>query len=181
MLTHLSLAEEDLKDAGWRHIWNAPGHFMCPLQRLVLRECSLTSACCKYMMSSFKNNQSLPSLALNFNRLMDNEVILLCRALADANCNLLVLELAQCWFTSASCHALTLAVVFFSQRRAEEAMLKKKSNDSVGVYTRLQGPKFHQTVEITGLISTLETGNEEKEITVEENGPWSQPEVRERK
>lgn len=102
------------------------------------------------MMSSFKNNQSLPSLDLSFNRLMDDGVILLCRALADAYCNLLVLELAQCWFTSASCHALTsmlcshldlskhivgingmlaLALAIFSQRRAEEVKLKKKSND----------------------------------------------------
>lgn len=113
-------------------------------------------------MSSFKNNQSLPSLDLSFNRLMDDGVILLCRALADAYCNLLVLELAQCWFTSASCHALTsmlcshldlskhivgingmltLALAIFSQRRAEEVKLKKKSNDSVDVYTRLQGPE----------------------------------------
>lgn len=58
MLTHLSLAENDLKDAGSRHIWNALGHLMCPLQKLVLRQCSLTSACCEYMMSSFKNNKA---------------------------------------------------------------------------------------------------------------------------
>lgn len=35
--------------------------------------------------------------------------------------------------------------------------------------------QFHQTMEITGLTSTLKTGKTEKEITVEENGPWSQP------
>lgn len=82
----------------------------------------------------------------------DDGVILLYRALAGANCNLLVPELEQCWFTSASCHALTsrlcshrklryldlskhivgingmlaLALAFFSQRQAEEVVLKKK-------------------------------------------------------
>nr|XP_048282903.1 NACHT, LRR and PYD domains-containing protein 8 [Myodes glareolus] len=149
MLTHLSLAENKLEDAGSRHIWDALEHLMCPLQRLVLRQCSLTSACCEYMMSSFKNNKSLRSLDLSFNRLMDDGVSLLCRALAEANCNLLVLELEKCWFTSASCHALesmlcrhrklryldlskntigidgmlTLALAFFRQRRAEEVVL----------------------------------------------------------
>lgn len=29
--------------------------------------------------------------------------------------------------------------------------------------------QFHQTMEITGLTSALETGNAEKEVTVEEN------------
>lgn len=118
-------------------------------------------------MSSFKNNQSLRSLALSLNRLMDGGVILLCSALAGADCNLLVLELEQCWLTSASCHALAsmlcrhrklryldlskniigingmlaLALAFLSRRQAEEVMLKKKSNDSVGMHTRLPGPE----------------------------------------
>ncbi|XP_013209960.1 NACHT, LRR and PYD domains-containing protein 8 [Microtus ochrogaster] len=150
LLTHLSLAENDLKDEGSRHIWNALEHLMCPLQRLVLRQCSLTSACCKYMMSPLRNNKSLQSLDLSFNRLMDDGVILLCKALEDTNCNLLVLELEQCWFTSASCRTLasmlcrnrklryldlskniiringmlTLALEFFRQRRADEVVLK---------------------------------------------------------
>ncbi|XP_041510446.1 NACHT, LRR and PYD domains-containing protein 8 [Microtus oregoni] len=167
LLTHLSLAENDLKDEGSRHIWNALEHLMCPLQRLVLRQCSLTSACCKYMTSPLKNNKSLQSLDLSFNRLMDDGVILLCKALEDTNCNLLVLELEKCWFTSASCHTLasmlcrnrklryldlskniiringmlTLALELFRQRRADEVVLSKKSNKSLDMYTRLKGPE----------------------------------------
>ncbi|XP_075808770.1 NACHT, LRR and PYD domains-containing protein 8 [Microtus pennsylvanicus] len=167
LLTHLSLAENDLKDEGSRHIWNALEHLMCPLQRLVLRQCSLTSACCKYMTSPLKNNKSLQSLDLSFNRLMDDGVILLCKALEDTDCNLLVLELEQCWFTSASCRTLasmlcrnrklryldlskniiringmlTLALEFFRQRRADEVVLSKKSNKSLDMYTRLKGPE----------------------------------------
>ncbi|KAK7830598.1 hypothetical protein U0070_018323 [Myodes glareolus] len=161
MLTHLSLAEKA------QAYLECSGTFHVSFARLVLRQCSLTSACCKYMMSSFKNNQSLQSLVLSFNRRMDGGVILLCSALAGADCSLLVLEPEHCWFTSASCHALasmlckhkklryldlskhiiglngmlTLALAFFSQRRAEEVVLKKKSNDSVGMHIRLQGPE----------------------------------------
>lgn len=57
-----------------------------------LRQCSLTSACCEYMMSSLKKNKSLQSLDLSFNRLMDEGVTLLCKALEDTDSNLLVLE-----------------------------------------------------------------------------------------
>ncbi|KAK7825270.1 hypothetical protein U0070_009759, partial [Myodes glareolus] len=107
MLTHLSL-----KDAGSRHIWT----------------------CCKYMMSSFKNNQSLRSLTLSFNRLMDGGVSLLCSALADAGCSLLVLELEQYLDLSKNIiginDMLVLALVFLSQRHAEEVVLKKKSNEA---------------------------------------------------
>ncbi|XP_049983495.1 NACHT, LRR and PYD domains-containing protein 8 [Alexandromys fortis] len=167
LLTHLSLAENDLKDEGSRHIWNALKDLMCPLQRLVLRQCSLTSACCEYMTSPLKKNKSLQSLDLSFNRLMDKGVTLLCKALEDTDCNLLVLELEQCWFTSASCSTLastlcrnrklryldlskniirikgmlTLALEFFRYGRAEEVLLSKKSNKSLDMYTRLKGPE----------------------------------------
>ncbi|KAM7340367.1 hypothetical protein ACRRTK_000982 [Alexandromys fortis] len=43
LLTHLSLAENDLKDEGSRHIWNALKDLMCPLQRLV----TLASTLCR--------------------------------------------------------------------------------------------------------------------------------------
>ncbi|KAL6084060.1 hypothetical protein STEG23_027731, partial [Scotinomys teguina] len=167
MLTHLSLAENNLKDAGSRHIWSALEYLMCPLQRLVLRQCSLTSACCKDMTLALKNNKSLRSLDLSFNQLRDDGVTLLCEVLADADCGLLILELEQCGFTSISCEPLasmlcinrklrhldlsknvirvdgmlTLSLIFFKNRRAEEVILKKKANEKVDMYMRLKGPE----------------------------------------
>ncbi|XP_051063066.1 NACHT, LRR and PYD domains-containing protein 8 [Phodopus roborovskii] len=168
MLTHLSLAENSLKDAGSKPIWNALAYLMCPLQRLVLRQCFLTSACCEYMASALKNNKSLRSLDLSCNKLGDNGVILLCDALANADCNVLILELEECSFTSSSCHAmasmlrshkklmhldlsknvirldgiLTLSLAFLYHRNMENVILKKKSNEKVDVYTRLKGPEI---------------------------------------
>ncbi|XP_040590095.1 NACHT, LRR and PYD domains-containing protein 8 isoform X4 [Mesocricetus auratus] len=167
MLTHLSLAENNLRDAGSRHIWRAFKYLTCPLQRLVLRQCSLTSACCKYMTSALKNNKSLRSLDLSCNRLKDDGVILLCDALADADCNVSILELEWCGFTSYACHAiasmlgshrklmyldlsknvigvsgiLTLSLAFLSHRQGEDVILEKTSNDRVDMYTRLKGPE----------------------------------------
>ncbi|XP_076429480.1 NACHT, LRR and PYD domains-containing protein 8 [Peromyscus maniculatus bairdii] len=117
LLTHLSLAENNLKDAGSRHIWRALEYLMCPLQRLVLRQCSLTSGCCKYMASALKNNKNLRSLDLSFNQLRDDGIILLCEAMNDADCELLILELEKCNFTSISCHVLASMLCSYKKLR----------------------------------------------------------------
>ncbi|XP_040589930.1 NACHT, LRR and PYD domains-containing protein 8 isoform X2 [Mesocricetus auratus] len=171
MLTHLSLAENNLRDAGSRHIWRALKYLSCPLQRLVLRQCSLTSACGEYMTSALKNNKGLRSLDLSCNRLSDDGVILLCDALADADSNVSILELEWCSFTSHACHAiasmlvshrklmyldlsknvigvsgiLTLSLAFLSHRQGEDVILKKSSNDRVDMYTRLKGPQVEDS------------------------------------
>ncbi|KAL1765679.1 NACHT, LRR and PYD domains-containing protein 8, partial [Sigmodon hispidus] len=133
MLTCLSLAENSLKDAGSRHIWNALEDVACPLQRLVLRQCSLTSACCVYMRPALKNNKNLRSLDLSFNELRDDGVILLCEALADPDCALLILELEQCEFTSRSCQVLASMVC--SHRNLRHLDLSKNAIGIDGMLT----------------------------------------------
>ncbi|XP_058386770.1 NACHT, LRR and PYD domains-containing protein 8, partial [Diceros bicornis minor] len=106
MLTHLSLAENALKDEGAKQLWNALQHAECPLQRLVLRNCALTSDCCQDMASALDRNKNLRSLDLGFNSLKDDGVILLCGALMNPDSALQILELESCQFTSVCCRAM---------------------------------------------------------------------------
>nr|XP_054528966.1 NACHT, LRR and PYD domains-containing protein 8 isoform X2 [Pan troglodytes] len=166
MLTHLSLAENALKDEGAKHIWNALPHLRCPLQRLVLRKCDLTFNCCQDMISALCKNKTLKSLDLSFNSLKDDGVILLCEALKNPDCTLQILELENCLFTSICCQAmasmlrknqhlrhldlsknaigvygiLTLCEAFSSQKKREEVILEKKDSNEVDMLARLEGP-----------------------------------------
>nr|XP_014332384.1 PREDICTED: NACHT, LRR and PYD domains-containing protein 8 [Bos mutus] len=106
-LTHLSLAENALQDDGVKQLWNILQHFPCPLQRLVLRNCALTSECCQDIASALDKNKTLRSLDLGANRLRDSGVVLLCQPLLNPDSGLQVLELEECQFTSVCCPALT--------------------------------------------------------------------------
>uniref|UniRef100_G1TCK3 NLR family pyrin domain containing 8 n=1 Tax=Oryctolagus cuniculus TaxID=9986 RepID=G1TCK3_RABIT len=107
MLSHLSLADNPLGDEGVKPIWKALEQLACPLQRLVLRKCALTSACCQDVASVLCQSQTLRSLDLSFNSLMDKGVTLLCEALKNPDCSLQVLELEQCLFTLVCCSAMS--------------------------------------------------------------------------
>ncbi|KAM4825004.1 NACHT, LRR and PYD domains-containing protein 8 [Thomomys bottae] len=109
-LTHLSLAENPLADAGGKLIWEALENLESPLRRLVLRNCALTSACCPEMTSALKRNKTLQSLELGCNKLGNVGIKMLCEALLQLSCNLQVLELENCLVTSTGCQAL--ATVF---------------------------------------------------------------------
>ncbi|XP_020139195.1 NACHT, LRR and PYD domains-containing protein 8 [Microcebus murinus] len=165
-LTHLSLAENALKDDGARHIWNTLEHLTCPLQRLVLRKCDLTSRCCQDIASVLPNSKALRSLDLGLNSLGDDGILLLCGALRHPDCKLQILELEKCLFTSACCQSmasvlcsnktlryldlsqndigvngiLTLCGAFSSQKQTEEVILEKKESGEVDMLPRLEGP-----------------------------------------
>nr|XP_020040998.1 NACHT, LRR and PYD domains-containing protein 8 [Castor canadensis] len=162
-LTHLSLAENALKDEGAKHIWKALGCLTCPLKRLVLRNCALTSVCCQEMTSALKNNKTLRSLDLSLNNLKDEGVILLCEALVHPGCDLQILELEGCLFTSSGCQALAsmlhsnrklryldlsqndigVAGMLISGRDSSGQRQTEKAEESkwqVDVQTRLMGP-----------------------------------------
>ncbi|XP_034842419.1 NACHT, LRR and PYD domains-containing protein 8-like [Mirounga leonina] len=106
MLTHLSLAENALKDEGAKQLCSALQHPMCPLQRLVLRNCALTSDCCQDLASALDKNKNLRSLDLGFNNLKDDGVILLFEALTKPKSGLQILELEKCLFTSVCCQTM---------------------------------------------------------------------------
>uniref|UniRef100_A0A8C3YHB1 NLR family pyrin domain containing 8 n=1 Tax=Catagonus wagneri TaxID=51154 RepID=A0A8C3YHB1_9CETA len=105
-LTHLSLAKNSLKDDGAKQLWDVLRHSQHPLQRLVLRNCALTSDCCQNMASALNENKNLRSLDLGFNSLKDNGVIMLCQPLMNPDSGLQVLELESCLFTSTCCEAM---------------------------------------------------------------------------
>ncbi|XP_003277257.2 LOW QUALITY PROTEIN: NACHT, LRR and PYD domains-containing protein 8 [Nomascus leucogenys] len=129
MLTHLSLAENALKDEGAKHIWNALPHLRCPLQRLVLRKCDLTFNCCQDMISALCKNKTLKSLDLSFNSLKDDGVILLCEALKNPDCTLQILELENCLFTSICCQAMASVL-----RKNQHLRHLDMSKNAIGVY-----------------------------------------------
>ncbi|KAM5297567.1 NACHT, LRR and PYD domains-containing protein 8 [Glossophaga mutica] len=106
-VTHLSLAGNPLKEERARELWAALQHARCPLQRLVLRNCTLTSGCCWDMASALVQNKTLRSLDLGCNSLKDDGVILLCEALLDPESGLQVLELEACLLTSGCCQAVS--------------------------------------------------------------------------
>nr|XP_012807474.2 NACHT, LRR and PYD domains-containing protein 8 [Jaculus jaculus] len=133
MLTHLSLAENALKDEGIKHIWRALEYLMCPLKRLVLRKCAVTSACCQDMILALKNNKSLSSLDLSFNNLRNDGIILLCEALKKTDSNLQVLELERCLFSFISCKAL--ASMIRSHRKLRYLDLSNNDIGLVGIMT----------------------------------------------
>ncbi|KAB0388899.1 hypothetical protein E2I00_008959 [Balaenoptera physalus] len=76
------------------------------LEKLSLRNCALTSECCRDMASALDKNKTLRSLDLGFNSLKDDGVILLCQALMNPDSGLQILELEKCLFTSVCCRAM---------------------------------------------------------------------------
>uniref|UniRef100_A0A8D1L024 NLR family pyrin domain containing 8 n=1 Tax=Sus scrofa TaxID=9823 RepID=A0A8D1L024_PIG len=130
-LTHLSLAKNSLKDDGAKQLWDALQHTRHPLQRLVLRNCALTSDCCQNMASALNKNKTLRSLDLGFNSLKDDGVIMLCQPLMDPDSGLQVLELENCLFTSSCCEAM--ASVLLSNQSLRYLDLSKNDIQCHGV------------------------------------------------
>ncbi|XP_037023916.2 NACHT, LRR and PYD domains-containing protein 8 [Artibeus jamaicensis] len=171
-LTHLSLAGNPLKEKRAQELWDALQHAKCPLQRLVLRNCSLTSGCCWNMASALVQNKTLRSLDLGFNSLKDDGVILLCEALLNPDSALQVLELEACLLTSGCCQAVNSMLLLHqclryldlsrncielrglqlfcesSQKRTlnPKVMLEQKQSSGVDMMGRLQGPKVDKNI-----------------------------------
>uniref|UniRef100_A0A4W2EFP3 NLR family pyrin domain containing 8 n=1 Tax=Bos indicus x Bos taurus TaxID=30522 RepID=A0A4W2EFP3_BOBOX len=171
-LTHLSLAENALQDDGVKQLWNILQHFPCPLQRLVLRNCALTSECCQDIASALDKNKTLRSLDLGANRLRDSGVVLLCQPLLNPDSGLQVLELEECQFTSICCPALTSVLLHNRTLRyldlsgngvglqgakllqdaalkrvlRPEVVLKKKQSNGVDMMRRLEGPVVNKDI-----------------------------------
>uniref|UniRef100_G1PE78 NACHT domain-containing protein n=1 Tax=Myotis lucifugus TaxID=59463 RepID=G1PE78_MYOLU len=66
-LTHLSLAGNALRHEGAKDLWSALQKAKCPLQRLVLERCQLTSDCCQAVASLLCRHPSLRHLDLRKN------------------------------------------------------------------------------------------------------------------
>ncbi|XP_028385078.1 NACHT, LRR and PYD domains-containing protein 8 [Phyllostomus discolor] len=171
-LTHLSLAGNPMNEERAQELWDALQHTKCPLRRLVLRNCTLTSGCCWNMAYALVQNKTLRSLDLGFNSLRDPGVILLCKALRNSDSGLQVLELEACQLTSCCCLALNLVLLvhqhlryldlsgnYFGLRGLQlfhetfqertlntKVVLEQKQSSGVDMMARLEGPKVDEAI-----------------------------------
>ncbi|XP_024426270.2 NACHT, LRR and PYD domains-containing protein 8 [Desmodus rotundus] len=171
-LTHLSLAGNPLKEEGAKELWDALQHTKCPLQRLVLRNCTLTSGCSQDMACALVQNKTLRSLDLGLNSLKDDGVILLCEALLTPDTGLQVLELEGCLLTSDCCQAVNSLLLghrnlryldlsrnyiglsglqLFCETFQEwtlntKVVLKRKQSSGEDMMARLEGPEVDEAI-----------------------------------
>ncbi|XP_008934215.1 PREDICTED: ribonuclease inhibitor-like, partial [Merops nubicus] len=95
-LNELSLIDNNLSDSGMEMLCEALKDPNCKLQELWLRECGLTTACCKAISSALSVNTHLKVLHVGENKLGDAGVELICEGLLHPTCNLQSLWLGHC-------------------------------------------------------------------------------------
>ncbi|XP_062973138.1 ribonuclease inhibitor [Elgaria multicarinata webbii] len=110
-LREMSLIGNGLKDEGMDFLSQGLKNPNTKLQSLWLRECGLTTACCKNLSSAVAVNGVLKELHLGFNKLGDEGVIQLCDGVMNSGCNLQSLWLGQAGLTAACCDKLAALIV----------------------------------------------------------------------
>ncbi|XP_037258779.1 ribonuclease inhibitor isoform X1 [Falco biarmicus] len=130
-LAELSLIDNNLRDSGMEMLCQALKDPECKLQELWLRECGLTTACCKAVSSALSTNKHLKVLHMGENKLGDAGVELLCQGLLHPNCSIHTLWLGNCDITSACCETLT--TIMTSKPCLTELELSQNPLDDEGV------------------------------------------------
>ncbi|XP_072495658.1 ribonuclease inhibitor isoform X2 [Notamacropus eugenii] len=136
-LTELSLANNELGDAGAQMILKGLQSPTCKIQKLNLQNCNITSTGCELIPVLLRTKPTLIDLQLSDNHLGDGGVKLLCEGLLDPRCSLQRLELEYCEFTTASCEAL--AAVLKAKGSLRELTLNNNELGEAGVAVLCQG------------------------------------------
>ncbi|XP_057227458.1 ribonuclease inhibitor isoform X1 [Malurus melanocephalus] len=105
-LKEISLIDNDLRDAGMEMLCQALKDPKSELQELWVRECGLTTDCCKAVSSALTTNKQLKVLHMGENKLGDAGVEILSEGLMHPNCNIQSLWLGNCDLTASCCATL---------------------------------------------------------------------------
>ncbi|XP_054683752.1 ribonuclease inhibitor isoform X3 [Grus americana] len=130
-LTEISLIDNNLRDLGMEMLCQALKDPRSKLQELWIRECGLTTACCKALSSAVSVNKHLKVLHMGENKLGDAGVELMCEGLLHPNCNIQSLWLGNCDLTAACC--ATLATVMATKQCLTELDLSYNSLEDEGI------------------------------------------------
>ncbi|XP_053139963.1 ribonuclease inhibitor-like isoform X2 [Hemicordylus capensis] len=109
-LRELNLIGNNIGDQGMDFLCQGLKDPNAKLQSLWLRECGLTTACCKSISSVLCTNSILKELHIASNPLKDAGVIELCEGLMSPSCNLQCLWLGNSVLTPACCEKLATLI-----------------------------------------------------------------------
>ncbi|XP_019344162.1 NACHT, LRR and PYD domains-containing protein 3 [Alligator mississippiensis] len=106
----LSLVDNDLKDPSMKVICGALKRPDCRMEALSLKDNAFTSDCCEDLAFALKENQSLLSLDLGKNKVLDSGLSYLCQAFEDPHCRMQKLLLQGTGLSNFSCQILSCAL-----------------------------------------------------------------------
>ncbi|XP_068964046.1 ribonuclease inhibitor isoform X2 [Petaurus breviceps papuanus] len=136
-LTELSLANNELGDAGAQLVMKGLQSSTCKIQKLNLQNCNITYAGCELIPALLRTKSTLVDLQLSDNHLGDEGMKLLCEGLMDPRCSLQRLELEYCEFTAASCEALS--AILKAKGSLRELTMNNNELGEAGVTLLCQG------------------------------------------
>ncbi|KAM5297562.1 NACHT, LRR and PYD domains-containing protein 9 [Glossophaga mutica] len=176
----LSLVENPLMHQGALALCDALKQPACPLEKLLLKFCCLTSATCDCISEALLCSVSLSVLDLGSNTLKDEGVAHFCKTLKYPSCVLKELWLDMCELTTACCEDLASALTFGTSLKSLNLDWNNLGHDGVAMLCEalshpdcvleLLGLDKHAFAEETqGLLKAVEEKNPQLRIL---HQPW---------
>ncbi|KAF4103700.1 NLR family CARD domain-containing protein 3 [Onychostoma macrolepis] len=109
-LRELDLSCNKIGDDGVKKLCDGLISPLCRIQKLKLKRCGLTDACCVNLASVLKSNSHLRELELKSNDLQDSGAKQLSMGQQDPQCRLEILGLSGCMITKVGCSSLASAL-----------------------------------------------------------------------